>query len=357
VDPEFWLPVGFIGMGELEAHVRAVESDGWDGYNVCDTQCLLPDPFVAMTLGVLSTTTLRFSIATSNPATRHPSVAAAAISSVAELAPGRVLFGVGRGDSALAHVGGAPAPVGLFERYVAAVRKYLHGEDVPFGEVREWLLTADVESIELGHAPDASRLNWPTASVPTVPIEVYATGPRVLAAGARHADKVTFGVGADPQRVRWAIETIRDARNEAGLDPDAVTIGAIVCIAPFDDLARARRSVGNIVAATARFAVMSGAIAGPVSDPQREVYRRIASSYDMNHHGGFGDQVGALTDEFLDEFAIVGPPEQCAERMLELHELGVDAFQVAPPLGDANDDDRTDGYRNFVDAVIPKLKS
>ena len=70
---------------------------------------------------------------------------------------------------------------------------------------------------------------------------------------------------------------------------------------------RARRSVANMVASEARFAVMSGPVAGPVLDHDRRVYETIALSYDMNKHGGSGAQIDVLTDDFIDEFAIVGP--------------------------------------------------
>jgi len=48
---EFWLPVDFLGSArQISDQMRRVETDGWDGYNFADTQCLQPDPFVAMTI-------------------------------------------------------------------------------------------------------------------------------------------------------------------------------------------------------------------------------------------------------------------------------------------------------------------
>src|SRR5690606_33932113 len=129
----------------------------------------------------LATTRLALSFSTSNPVTRHPAVAASGIAALAEIAGPSIWYGVGRGDSALAYVGGAPASVAMFERYVRAVRKYLHGEPVDFDLLREWRLTPDVTAIELGHAPAHSSLTWLDPGTPPVPIEINATGPRVLA--------------------------------------------------------------------------------------------------------------------------------------------------------------------------------
>ena len=80
-------------------------------------------------------------------------------------------------------------------------------------------------------------------------------------------------------------------------------------------MTRARQSVANMVASSARFSVMSGRVVGPVDDSQRRVYEAIGESYDMNRHGGNGSQVAALTDEFTDTFAIVGSPARCVERI------------------------------------------
>jgi 5,10-methylenetetrahydromethanopterin reductase len=124
-----------------------------------------------------------------------------------------------------------------------------------------------------------------------------------------------------------------------------------------DDMTRARRSVANMVASAARFAVINGSVVGPVSDAQRKIYEAIGQSYDMNKHGGHGSQVNTLTDEFIDSYAIVGSPQRCAERILELQELGVTSFMLAPPMGDASEEDIRDGYRRLVDEVFPLIRS
>ena len=354
---ELWQPMGSVRPEGIGAVARRAENDGWDGLKIFDTQCLYGDAFVMSTAAALATTRLRLSLSTSNPATRHPAVAASATASLAAIAGPRVHYGIGRGDSALAFVGGAPASVGMFERYVGAVRRYLHGESVPFGDLDEWRLTADVSGLDLSHAPEASSLRWLDPTAPPVPIEVYATGPRVLAVGGRLADRIALGLGADVGRLRWAIETARAARYEAGLDPATLSFSAIVPTGVSNDVERARRSVANMVASSARFAVISGPVVGPVDDSQRKVYEAIRASYDMDQHGGNGAQVRALTDDFVDGYAIVGSPGRCVERILELHELGIDAMMLAPPQGDADPDDIRDGYRLLVDEVFAGVRA
>jgi len=354
---ELWMPMGWTRPEGMAEQARRAEADGWDGLMVSDTQCLQADPFVMMTLAAAATERLGLSISTSNPVTRHPAVAAAAVASVAAIAGERILYGVGRGDSALAYIGGAPASVRMFETYVDAVARYLRREPVSFDSIAPWRLTDDVTVLELGDAPSDSGIRWLTADDPTVRVQVFATGPRVIAVGGRHADRVSFGIGADVARVRWAIDVARAARKDVGRDPATLSLGTIVPIGIADDVGRARRSIANMVASEGRFSVMSGKVVGPMTDGQREVYEAIAANYDMNQHGGSGAQVKVLTDEFIDSFAIVGPPSRCIERIVELVELGLDHLMLAAPQGDAALEDQQLGYRRLVEEVLPGVRA
>ncbi|MCU1376319.1 MAG: hypothetical protein JWO68_3605 [Actinomycetia bacterium] len=351
---ELWMPMGLTRPEDVGRRSREAEADGWDGISVPDTQCLTTDAFVAMTLAAIETDRLQLSISTTNPATRHPAVAAAAVASVAAIAGPRVLYGVGRGDSALAYVGAAPASVALFERYVDVVGRYLRGLPVPFEAIAPWRLSADVSTLELGDAPTESRLTWRGDGDPVVPVHVFATGPRVIAIGARLADRISLGLGADVPRVRWAVDLARQARAGAGLRPSTLSVGTVVPIGVAEDVAEARRSVAEIVASAGRFSVMSGQVVGPTSAEQHRVYEEIAASYDMNHHGGRGRQVDVLTDEFIDDFAIVGPPARCIERIIELVELGLDHVMLAAPRDDL---DGRAGYRRVVEDVLPGVRA
>jgi 5,10-methylenetetrahydromethanopterin reductase len=346
-----------IRPAEMAGVARQAEADGWDGLKVYDTQCLVGEAFVMATAAATATTSLKLSFSTSNPATRHPSVTASAIATLADIAGPRITFGVGRGDSALAYVGGAPASVDMFERFVTAVRAYLRGEPVPFEMIKPWRLSADVTSIHLAHAPEHSSLRWldPTAPVPD--IEVYATGPRVIAVGGRRADRIALGLGGDVNRLRWAIEIARNARAEAGLDPADLSFCAVTPSCVGNDIGRARKAIANLVASSARFSVINGSLVGPATPDQRKVYEAIGARYDMNQHGDFGDQIGALTDEFIDAYAIIGSPAQCLDRIHELVEIGVDSFMLGAPPADDTTKDMRESYDLLVGEVLPRARA
>ena len=119
-----------------------------------------------------------------NCATRHPAVSASAAAAVQDVSNGRMVLGIGRGDSALAHLGRAPARFAEFERYVDVLQRYLRGEAVPFSDLRmDDSVALPVASLDLADHPSDSRIRWiKPDGLKKVPVEVAATGP----AGNRH---------------------------------------------------------------------------------------------------------------------------------------------------------------------------
>ena len=113
-------------------HAVRVEAAGYDGLLLVDSQNLAGDTYVALTACALATSTLKLATGVTNPFTRHPAATAAAIASVDAESGGRTVLGIGRGDSALAHLGRAPASVGYFEKYLRTVVAYLRGEELAF---------------------------------------------------------------------------------------------------------------------------------------------------------------------------------------------------------------------------------
>ena len=352
---EFWtmgggLPGGpdsEVFNGTLQA-VRA-EEVGYDGIVYVDSQNLVGDCYIAMALAAQATSTIKLGTGVTNSFTRHPAVTASAIATVQVVSGGRAYLGIGRGDSALAHLGRAPHPVAAFEDYLVRLQGYLRGEEVPFET------GGDIDSLGLADYSGSSRIVWTAAAEPKVPVDVAATGPRVIAAAARHADRVSLNVGADVERIRWGIEVARNAREKAGLSPE-IPISAYLPLAVHDDPEEAMRIGAGQVSLFARFSAMYGNVVGPAQKDQREVLQNIYSAYDMQQHGRrHGPQEAAVTDEFARSFGIFGPPTHCADRLSELIELGVDRFVLrGTPLDLANPD--SSAAERFIQEVVPLLR-
>jgi 5,10-methylenetetrahydromethanopterin reductase len=351
---EFWT-VRLALPGTIARAARRSEDEGWRGMALGDSQNIAADPYVELALAAAATSTLGLATAVTNPVTRHPAVTATAIATVQAESGGRAVLGIGRGDSALAHIGMAPAPVAVFERYVAQVQAYLRGREVPFDEMPEY---RRAETLLMAGTPVSSRLRWLPEGLAKVPVDVVATGPLVIGMAARVADRVTFSVGADPGRLRWAMGAHAAARQEAGLALTRIRPGIFVPIVVHEDRATARRLISGAVGSLARFSVMHGTVTGPVSGDQRRSLEAVHSSYDMNSHFRDGSaQSMALTDAVIDSFGIAGPAPYCVDRLAELAELGVGRVVVAP--GAAASGERRDALRaarrRLVDHVLPAL--
>jgi 5,10-methylenetetrahydromethanopterin reductase len=336
---------------------RRAEELGWDGMMVVDSQNLSGDPYVCLALGATASDGLGLMTSVTNPVTRHAAVTATSALSVQRLSGGRMVLGIGRGDSALAHLGRAPARLTWFEQYVANLQAYLRGDEVAFdaaGVPDD--VAPPVDDLGLADAPTASAIQW-AGDVTKVPVEVAATGARVIGLTARHADRVMLAVGADPRRIRWGIETAQRAADEAGRDPAELGFGAYVNVVCHDDRAVARELGRAGTGLFARFSVMHGQVNGPADEAQTEVFRNVHDRYDMHAHGrSGGQQTTALTDEFMDGFAVIGGVDECVDRLGNLAELGVDKFAVTGPNFSSRSPDGLEAATNFTEQVMPQLR-
>ena len=353
---EFWTSGrGLAAGGDPSAFTSArqaqrAEELGFDGITFVDSQNRASDCYVALTAAAHTTSRLKLGTGVTNSYTRHPAVTASAIAAIQAESGGRAYLGIGRGDSALAHLGLAPHAVPKFERYLEQLQGYLRGEDVAFGET-------DVHVLGLADTPEASRIEWLNPAYAKVPVDVAATGPRVIAAAARHAEQVSLAVGADPERIAWGMGVAREARSAAGLDPDGITFAAYVPTVVHDD-AETALSIGSAgLSLFARFSNMYGEIVGPVSETQRDVLTKIHDSYDMHGHAREGSpQSAQVTQEFAGTFGVFGPPDYCVQRLGELIELGVERFMIAGTTLDPSHP-YSECSERFVSEVAPQLRS
>ncbi len=341
------------GVGIPGAAVRRatdVEAAGFDGMTVVDSQNLSGDPYVALALAAKATERLLLATGVTNPYTRHPAVTASSIATVQAESVGRAMLGIGRGDSALAHLGRAPVSVREFEGYLQRVQAYLRGEEVPFEE------GADLDRLRLANQPTSSRIAWiRPGKYPRVPVDVAATGPKVIQAAARHADRITFALGADPERIRWGIDTAREARDAAGLNP-AMPFGAYVNVVVHDDPEEARRIGEGGISLFTRFSAMHGTAVGPTSAEDRAVFEAVHDAYDMTSHSFAGSpQAQHLAGEFAERFAILGPASYCIERLGKLVELGLDRLVIVGPSAGADPALAREAESRFAAEVLPTL--
>ncbi|MEZ5596606.1 MAG: LLM class flavin-dependent oxidoreductase [Pseudomonadales bacterium] len=336
---------------------RQAEALGWDGITTVDSQNLSTDPYVCLAFAGHATSRLGVMTSVTNTATRVPAVTASSAMTVQHLTKGRMVIGIGRGDSALAHLGRAPSRLAWFERYLVTLQAYLRGEDVSFADT---CIPDDaaplVDTLGLAEAPSASRIAW-AQRVSKVPVEVAATGERVIAIAARHAERIMFALGAQPERLQWGIDVARKAAAAAGRDPASLAFGAYVNLACHDDATIGRELARAGTSLFARFSVMHGKVSGPADDTAREVFKNIHDRYDMNKHAqAGGNQTTALTDAFMDAYAVIGDARHCVERLRAIEALGIDKIAVTGPNFHRAQGEAKVAAERFVAEVMPAFR-
>ena len=308
----------FPAPGASSQLAQMAEGLGFDSLVFADTQNLTPDVWGQLMLAARDTERIELGTGVTNPGTRDAAVTASAALALQVESGGRAICAIGRGDSSLAKIGRSPVPVAEFEIYVQRLQAYLSGE-----------------TVDRDGTP--SRLEWHAeANVAKVPVEVAATGKKVIELAARHADRIVFALGADEERLARSIDLARRTATACGRDPDSLELGAWINSVVHPDVDAARAAVRGGLSVFAHFSGMSGMKTESMDPKLREAADHLRSNYDHRGHGR-ADAAHAqeLDDAFVDRFGIVGPVEAAVKKFERLRDLGLDFCRVVPGSRDA----------------------
>jgi 5,10-methylenetetrahydromethanopterin reductase len=306
---------------------RNAEDWGFTGLLLADSQNLTADVWVELALAGAATSRLRLGTGVTNPVTRNPAVTASAAASLQAETGGRAVLGLARGDSALAHIGQHPVSVAELEDALEAIQGYLRGDEVKVNET-------------------TSTIHWlPNPDLPKVPVEVAATGPRMIAAAARHAEGVNLTLGTELERLRWGIDTARKAAN------GNISLGAFINVAVDDDREAARELVRGTVAIFARF----GTEGAPTEGLSDVTHTRIARYQKERHGEAAAPHAQELDSEFIDRFAVAGPADEVRDRLLEIRAVGIERLIIVPGSLDADPEAVQESSERFAGDVLPAL--
>jgi 5,10-methylenetetrahydromethanopterin reductase len=319
---------------------RLLEELGFDTVLFPDSQNLAPEVWGQLMLAAQATTRVRLGPGVTNSITRDPAVTASAALALQAESGGRALLGIGRGDSSVQRIGRREDQVAHFERYLAALQGYLRGEAV------------DRDGF-------ASRLEWfQHVKAPKVPLEVAATGRRVIEVAARHADRICLAVGADPAHLGEVLAHARAAVHAAGREPGALRFGAFVNAVIDDDVGAARDAVRGSAASFARFSAFAGSNLEQLPAPLAAAARYLREHYDMRDHTRTGvPHTAGIGDEFVDWFAIAGPPDVARERFRRLAALGLDFCHVIPGSTGMPRELAASSLRRLANEVAPAVRA
>jgi 5,10-methylenetetrahydromethanopterin reductase len=327
---EFWrMGATPVPVTRIAEYARAFEASGWDGLAVGEAHGLLPDPYVALGIAAAATTTLKVGSAVAVPL-RHPLLAASAMATVQSVSGGRARFCLGRGDGAVKVLQQKPMPVALFDDYLRRLQGYLRRETVEIDGVPSTMTRQD--DID------------PSLALVKPPVDVAATGPRTLELAARSADGVSFSVGAGVDRLRNSIRLAHDACRASSRDPADLELGCYVQVALTDDADEsAREAIRGLVVTHARFSGFEAKPTGDVVADEHARYRTAVETMEAVYRdprggvarieGGVPGEIDfypreAGADELIDQFAIAGPAEYCAQRLRDIAELGISRIYI-----------------------------
>ncbi len=288
--------------------VQSAEELGFDSVWIADVQLSMKDCYSALTLCAVNTSRILLGTGVTNPITRHPTTIANSFTALNELSEGRAVIGLGTGWTAVYSVGLKPSTVRNLEQSITTINTLCTG-----GEVE---------------GPDGKPFRLVTATG-KIPIYVAANQPRILQMCGRVADGVILMGGANEEFTSWQINHVRRGAEEVGRNFDEIKLHLWAAIGMSDDREQARDDVGHWVASQAETFSKWKSLPDFLL-PYREDFERTSDAYDrLEHMSSHAGHKGAVSPEFTDWVAFVGPAEECLERIRKLESLGLHGVTLA----------------------------
>ncbi len=290
--------------------VRRAEGLGYESTWIAETGG--PDPYVLAGAVAQVAPRLRIGIAVSPVFFRTPATIAAASGTVAQLAPGRFILGLGASSHAMVeNWHGTPfrKPLSRVRETVTTVRAMLNGEKLNFE----------------GQAVRTRGFRLLVPPPAPVPIYVGALRPAMLELAGEIADGVAVNL-FPPEALPRMLEHVAAGAKRSGKDLRQFEVVCRHQVLVTDDKAGARE-------------VFRAGLTGYFATP---VYNKFAAWYGFEDEArmiaeGFrsGDRAltrKGMTDRFVDSIAIFGSLEECRERIAQYVAAGVHT-NIISPLG------------------------
>jgi 5,10-methylenetetrahydromethanopterin reductase len=322
-------------LPEFLSWCRTAEESGFDTIGVGDSQSLYREAFLAAALCGQETKRVKFGPRVINPMTRHPAISASGAATLAEMAPGRVVLGIGSGDSSVHNAGVRPARLAEMREYTVAIRDMLtNGQAQYQGET--------------------TKFTWGPADVP---LYLAASGPKTLELAGEIADGVIIQTGLLPEVIEDSLACVRRGAERAGRDYEAIdkTWFPWVSVGPTRDAAieRIKHSLASGAKHLARFTTEGKHIPTQFLDKVREAKKRYR--FDQHQMPG-SDNVKmiedlGLVDYLADRFAIVGTVDDCIRKIEAAAEAGAKHFWMSVHFPD-----KERFMREFGESVMARFK-
>ena len=321
---------------EIVRQVQLAEALGFDTVWMADSHLVCRELWVTLTACVLGTRRIKLGPGVTVPHSRHVSVTASAILTLEELAPGRIVLGLGTGGSSAQTMGLSLDRVGrarALEVMALDVRRLMRREPIRFESGTE------------------GRVVWLEAPA-RVPLYLAGSGPRMLATAGRFGDGVMMYVGTAPAILRAGLECVAKGAAAGGRALDDLSVVLWTPTAISRDPVQARDHVRGRVASALRHPL-------PVELPPEDqaAIRRVRESYDAFQHATAGSRHRELVpDHLVDLMALAGTPGEVKVQVERVASVGgIDRIAILPQAPGQGFQEREEILRLFAEGVMERV--
>src|SRR6476660_10165610 len=163
--------------------IQLAEQQGFEYAWTYDSHVLWQESFSVFAVFADRKSTIKLGHMVTNPGTREPTVLASAYATLHDISDGRMIMGIGRGDSARRYIGQQPVKVAEFEAALEMIKPFMNGKGV------------NLNGKDL-------QLKWVRPELPAIEMHVAGYGPKALAVAGRQGDGVIIQL-ADPDIIQW----------------------------------------------------------------------------------------------------------------------------------------------------------
>jgi 5,10-methylenetetrahydromethanopterin reductase len=255
-----------------------------------------------------------------NVYTRNPVLLALTFATLDELAPGRIVMGLGAGSPlVLAPQGVAfDRPLTRLREYCEVIPRLIAGESVTYRGEYVDLREAKIEDVLSRDGGIAART--------AIPLYLAATGPRAVEYAGEVAAGVLLNVALPTAYVRERRLRLAAAAERSGRDPSEIEVAMCIVVSPHDDPARGRDGARRFLAVY--LSLFPNVARETGLEPN--FVQTLASAF---RAGGVDAAAPLIGDDVVDLLAVAGSVEDCRRRLDEYRAAGVDRPVLAPVDG------------------------
>lgn len=323
------------GVEDLAARAEEL---GFSSFWVYDTPMVNGDPFVSLGLCAKATRRIKLGIGVTSPALRSSPAAAAAVASLNAIAPGRVICGVGTGNTARRTLGMLPTKMAELESFTSTLQDLTNGRQTEYTEGNR------TRTIQFLHVGPYVNTDDPVEYV------IAAFGLKAAGiAGRLGAGIISFGL-LDPGVWTAFDGARREAARGAGQpeEVDSYVMTSLRVLAEGEDRYSdiARDTMGHIAMALLTFAADNPAF-GETLEPdeadavQRLLARRQTTATDPNRQAtlyrGYLDRISPedrdlIVPSLVDKLGLIGTRDELQERLAAMETAGIDEIVIQPVI-------------------------